>query len=448
MDGFDAIVIGMGSGGEGVSDALQKAGMKVAAIELELIGGLCAYWGCMPSKTLLRPGDIVNEAERGVGTSRPNLAWSEISDYRSQITRNWDDSAQAEQLRQAGIALYRGDAYIAGPGRVRIGDEEITAARLVIATGSDTTIPPIEGLKEAGFWTNREATSFTEVPKSVIVLGGGAIGCELAQVMNSFGTKVSIVEGVDHLLGRENPSAAKYLQKAFEERGIDLHLGRKASKVEATETGRRVTLDNGLALEAEIVLVATGRHARTEGYGLENLDLNVTKQGLQVDEHCRAGENVWAVGDVTGVAMYTHIAEYQSRVAVADILGKPRAANYTDIPNVTFTDPEIASVGITDPSHAPEGMDIVSAHVDLQQGARPVTYGKGYEGGMCLLANRKDKVLVGAWAAGPLAGEWIQWASLAIRGRVPLDVLDDCLFAFPTFTRLYVQPLKDLLGMM
>jgi pyruvate/2-oxoglutarate dehydrogenase complex dihydrolipoamide dehydrogenase (E3) component len=441
---YDAVIIGVGTGGEGLASSLRGAGMKVAAIEKELVGGLCAYWGCMPSKTLLRPGTIAQEAESEPGTSRPALDFTEIAPYRNWMVRDWNDGKQVEELQQAGIDFFRGDACITGHGQVQVNGTTLQTQRIIISTGSVNSTPPIEGLEEAGYWTNREATAFQTVPRSVIALGGGAVGSELGQVLHSFGAEVTIVEEAKQLLGHESPDAARYLQRRFEQDGIKLHLGRKATEVERGEKGRTVTLDDGTVLTAEVVLVATGRHASVDGLGLERVGVQTTKQGIKIDEHCRAAENVWAVGDVTGVAMFTHVAAYQSRIAAADILGNPRAANYSDIPAVTFTDPEVASVGITDSGKAPQGMEIVQAHADLKQAARTDTYGKGYQGALHLLADKHDKVLVGAWAAGPLAGEWIQWATLAIRARVPVHVLDDTILAFPTFTRLYLDPLEQL----
>ncbi|GAC1474138.1 MAG: hypothetical protein PVSMB7_28870 [Chloroflexota bacterium] len=256
---------------------------------------------------------------------------------------------------------------------------------------------------------------------------------------------MTIVEEADHLLGRESADAARYLQAQFEADGIALHLGRRVMKVERTDTGRTATLDNGARLSAEQILVVTGRHALVDNLGLDAIGIRPNKHGLECNEHCRLAENVWAAGDVTGVAMYTHVASYQARIVTADILGISRVADYTDIPRVTFTQPEVASVGITDPKVAPDGMDIVTARTELGDIARTETYGKGYTGALCLLADRHDKVLVGAWAVGPLAGEWIQWATLAIRARVPIRILDDIILAFPTFTEMYTSPVRSLM---
>jgi dihydrolipoamide dehydrogenase len=444
MAEYDAIVIGVGTAGGSVIWPLHDAGMRVAAVEQELVGGLCAYWGCIPSKTLLRPGDIRWEAHHGFGTGEPALSWPEIAHYRDDMVRHWNDSKQVEQLQQSGVDFFRGHATMTAPGQVQVNGQTLQTKHIVIATGSEASVPPIDGLKEAGYWTNREATEVKEIPRSVLVLGGGAVGCELGQVFHGYGARVTIVEEAPQLLGHENRHAAHHLEERFKAVGIKLHLGRKAVKFEGVDGQRTATLDDGTTLSAEVILVATGRKPRVKGLGLEVIGVQPTRKGIPIDEHCRAAENVWAVGDVTGVAGFTHVADYQGQIATADILGKPRAANYSDIPAVTFTDPEIASVGINDPDKAPQGMEVATAQVDINEGARTVTYGKGYMGGMCLLADRNDKVLVGAWAAGPLAGEWIQFATLAIRARVPISTLDDTILAFPTFTRLYLQPIRDL----
>lgn len=441
---FDAIVIGVGTAGGSVIWPLKAAGLEVAAVERELVGGLCAYWGCIPSKTLLRPGTIEWEARHGFGVGEPNLTWPQIAEYRNWMVRDWNDGKDVEKLVEAGIGFYRGEAMITAPGTVQVNGRTLRADRIVLATGSVPTIPPIEGLKQVGYWTNREATSFQNVPESILVLGGGAEGCELAQVFHSYGAKVSIVEEANQLLSHESPDAARHLEDRFKRIGIALHLGRKAVKVEEHDGLKRAILDTGDTLTAQEMLVAVGRHADTANLGLEKVGIKSNKKGIEIDEHCRAGEAIWAVGDVTGVANFTHVADYQGHIASLDILGTPRSADYRAIPAVTFTDPEVASVGITRKEKAPTGMDLIEAHAPLSASSRIDTYGKGYEGGLHLFADRNDRVLVGAWAVGPLAGEWIQLATLAIRARVPIETLDDTLLAFPTFTRLYLQPIQDL----
>lgn len=444
MPEYDVVVIGAGTGGESVFWELNGAGVKVAVVEKELIGGTCAYWGCIPSKTLLRPGDIAWEAHHGFGTGQPSLDWPQIARYRNYMVRDYDDSSQVEGLKKAGIDFFRGEASISGPGMVQIDGQTLRAEHIVVATGTEASIPPIDGLKDAGYWTNREGTALKDVPSSVLVLGGGAIGCELGQMLHGYGAEVTIVEEAPQLLGHENSGAAHHLQERFKGIGIKLYLGHRATRFERKGDTRTATLDDGTRLSAEVVLVATGRRPRVDGLGLDRIGVTPTRQGIPIDERCRTAENVWAVGDVTGIAGFTHIADYQGKIVSANILGRSRSANYSDIPAVTFTDPEVASVGLTNPDKAPGGTDIVTAHIDLEQVSRTPTYGEGYKGGLCLYADRKQKVLVGAWAVGPLAGEWVQFATLAIRARVPIAVLDDTILAFPTFTRAYLEPIRTL----
>jgi dihydrolipoamide dehydrogenase len=444
MADYDALIIGAGTGGETVVQVLVEAGKKVALIERELVGGLCAYWGCMPSKTMLRPGDIVWEAAHGVGTHRVQLYWPPVAQYRNYMVRDWDDSKQVQQLQEQGVDFYRGTARIVGPGTVAVDGQRITGQHLVVATGSDPAIPPIPGLAEMKYWTNREATEAQELPESMVILGGGAVGCELAQAYRHFGVEVAMVEAADHLLGAEPAEAAEYLQTYLGADGIHVRTGCKAVRMESDGRGKTVQLDNGTTLRGDVILVATGRQPRTHDLGLESVGIEPAKHGIPVDDHCKAAENVWAVGDVTGVAGFTHIAYYQGEIAAANILGRTRKADYSAIPRVTFTDPEVASVGVTDPHKAPNPAEIVTARADLGAAARTETYGKGLGGALCLLASRKDKVLVGAWAVGPLAGEWVQWAALAVRARIPVSLLEDTILAFPTFTRLYLQPVKEL----
>jgi pyruvate/2-oxoglutarate dehydrogenase complex dihydrolipoamide dehydrogenase (E3) component len=337
-----------------------------------------------------------------------------------------------------------GEATITDPGGVCVNGETLRTHHIVVATGSVPTIPPIDGLKETGYWTNREATSFREVPESIIVVGGGAEGCELAQVFHGYGATVTIVEETDQLLGHESPDAAMHLQERFTSIGITLHLGRKAVKFERKDGRKMATLDNGEIISAQEVLVSVGRHPDIATLGLERVGVRTSERGIEIDEHCRAAENVWAVGDVTGVAGFTHVADYQGHIVSLAILGTPRPADYSAIPSIRYTDPEVASVGITSKEKAPQGMDIVRVQVPLSASSRADTYGQGYQGGLCLFADRHEKVLIGAWAVGPLASEWIQFATLAIRGKVPIEVLDDTMLAYPTFTRLYLDPIQTL----
>ncbi len=443
MPEYDVIVIGAGTAGYAAATILRESGASVAIVEKELVGGVCNFWGCMPSKTLLRPGTVAWEASHSAGVEQPTLQWRDIARSRDTIVHEYRDEPQVEHLEKAGVVFHRGKAQIVGSGAVQVSGQILHGRHLIVATGSVASIPPIDGLLEAGFWTNREATELKEIPGSIVVIGGGAIGCELGQMVRNYGAEVTLVEESDHLLDQENPDAARYLQDQFAEQGIVLQLGCRATKIEQRNGQRILTLDNGQIVTGEAVLVATGRTPVTEHLGLDCVGVQIGKQGIQIDNQCRAAEGVWAVGDVVG-AGFTHVADYQAQIAADDIMGHSRLADYRAIPRIAYTDPEIAAVGIAESSKAPEGMEIITAGTDLATGSRTVTYGQDYTGQLCVFADRKEQVLVGAWAVGPLASEWIQFATLAIRARVPISVLDDTMLAFPTFMREYMYPLHQL----
>jgi dihydrolipoamide dehydrogenase len=444
-DRFDAVVIGAGPAGETAASRLNDQGLRTALIERELVGGECAYWACIPSKTLLRPPEVRFEAKRTAGTSAPEQRWAEIAEYRDYMIRHLDDTKQVDGYEQAGVRVYKGEAKLAGPGRVQVAGRAIETERVVIATGSDARIPSIPGLAEAGYWTNREATTLKEIPESIVILGGGPVGIELGQFMRRFGTDVSIIETADRLLPREDPRVSELTAATLREDGIELHLGVAASEVSASDVFRTVRLDNGADVSARELLVAVGRAPRVQGIGLESVGIEPNPHGIGVDERCRAGEGVWAIGDVTGVMPFTHVGMYQGRIASADIAGQPARADYTAIPRVVFSDPEIAAVGLTERQASEQALSVVSARVELADAiARPWTYEKDPRGEIGILADRERRVLLGAWAVSPLAGEWIHYAALAIKTQTPLEVLRDTVAQFPTYTEAYLQAIESL----
>jgi pyruvate/2-oxoglutarate dehydrogenase complex dihydrolipoamide dehydrogenase (E3) component len=450
---YDVFVIGAGPAGTVCAGMLADGGMKVGIAERERVGGECSYWACIPSKTLLRPGEALAEArhapgarEAVTGTLDPEAAF----EWRNFQVSNYDDEAspsEAPWLRAKGIDLYRGNARITAPGRISVGDEQIETDRIVLATGSDPVIPPIDGLRDVDYWTNREGTGMTEVPESVIVLGGGPVGVELAQALSRFGAQVAIVEG-NRLLAREGEHAAEAIGRQLEAEGIDLHLGVHANRVTSVDGGVRVSLDDGSELGAERILVATGRRSRVADVGLDNIGLDAKAHNVEVDEHLRTGaENVWAIGDVTGVALFTHVGKYQGRVAAGHILGKGSRADYRALPRVTFCDPQVAGAGLTEQQARERGIDVVTGTAAIGSVARTATYTRDYdklEGFLTLIADRTRRVLVGAYAVGPEAGEWLQQATLAIRAAVDLDVVRDTIQPFPTFSEIFVEALADL----
>jgi pyruvate/2-oxoglutarate dehydrogenase complex dihydrolipoamide dehydrogenase (E3) component len=443
-DRFEAIVIGAGPAGEVVASRLPEHGVRTALVEQELIGGECAYWACIPSKTLLRPGEVLGEARRVRGVHEGELRWPEVAKYRDFMIRNLDDADQIEAYERSGVAVFKGSGSLRGPGEVQIGDRILRGERIVIATGSDPVIPPIDGLREAGYWTNREATTFDEPPDSAIVLGGGPVGIELSQMLRRFGADVHLVESADRLLAREDERVSELLLEALRTDGVDVHLGAEVSSVSADENGRTATFGRGEVSARELV-VAVGRSPRVRALSVERVGVDPGERGIEVDERCRAADGIWAVGDVTGEMPFTHVAKYQGRIAVADIVGEAVRAQYGAIPRVVFSDPEVAAVGMTEAQARDAGIETASASVVLGESiARPWTYEAEPRGELSILVDRARGSPVGGWAVGPLASEWIHYAALAIRAQVPVEVLKDTVPQFPTFTEAYQKVFERL----
>ena len=442
---FDAIVIGAGPAGEVAASRLLKQGLSTALVERELVGGECGYWACIPSKTLLRAPEAKAEARRVAGLDEPEADWREIAKYRDYMIRDLDDSGAIAGYEKSGVTVVKGEARVDAPGTVTVDDRRLTAKRIVIATGSEAVIPPIDGLEEAGYWTNREATTLSEIPKDVIVLGGGPVGIELGQMLRRFGAEVTIVQGAERLIDREDPQVSELIAAALQAEGIELRLGEHATAVTVDGERRTVELDSGESLQAERVIVATGRRPRAQDLGLEALGIDLGDRGeIPIDERCRVTDGMWAVGDVTGVSLFTHVGKYQARIACADIAGQPARADYRAVPRVVFCDPEIAAVGLTAEQASEQGIQVRHASTDLVNVARTETYGKGIKGELGILMDADRRILVGAWAVGPLASEWIHQAVLAVKAEISIDVLSDTIAQFPTFSEAYLPALESL----
>ena len=458
MESFDVVVLGAGSAGENVAGALAGAGRSVALVEALRVGGECPYVACMPSKSLLRSADARAQARavadlggdaRGASLGPDADAHAAALRRRDEVAEHRDDSGAAGEAEQKGIVVVRGHGRVVRQGVVDVDGRELGWTDLVLATGSSPTLPAVEGLADVPTWTSDEALSSHDYPASLLVLGGGAVGCELAQAHARFGCAVTLVETGRQLLGREESSIAERLADVLRADGVDVRLESGVDRVEPGGAGARVHLADGSVVEVARVLLATGRHPTTDDLGLDALGIEPGDHGeLEVDDACRVRgqDHVWAAGDVTGVAPYTHTANYQARIVAANLLGTPRTADYRAIPRAVYTSPAVASVGMDEPTAREAGIDAVSAAMDLGEVARTATETTDTEnaGRLVLIADRARGVLVGASAIGPHADEWLSEAVVAIRGQVPLDVLTDVVHAFPTFGEAYEPPLREL----
>ena len=456
MDTFDVVVIGAGSAGESIATSLAEDGRSVALVETLRVGGECPYVACMPSKAMLKSAQARDEARSlaevaGASVSPTldddDLAFRAAVERRDRVVEHRDDSSAADAAEQTGITLVRGRGKLIRPGVVEIEGRELAWTDLVLATGSQPVTPPIEGLDRVPTWTSDQALSAQDRPASLIIMGGGPVGCELAQLHVRFGVRVTLVEAGPQVAGKEEPSIAGLLAQVLRDDGVDVRLGVEVRRAELTGTGlARVHLSDGSTVEAERVLVAVGRKPTTEALGLDVLGIEPDDSGaLAVDAHCRivGQQHVWAAGDVTGTAPFTHTANYQARVVSDNLLGHERTADYRAVPRAVYTEPAVASVGMTEEQARKQGIDAVTAVMDLGEVARSASEG-GAGGRLVLTADRDGGVLIGAAALGPRADEWLGEATLAIRAKVPLGILADVIHAFPTFGEAYEPPLREL----
>lgn len=489
----DVVVVGLGVGGEEVAGRLAEAGLDVVGIENDLVGGECPYWGCIPSKMMIRAANVLAEARRVdglAGTAQVQPDWAPVAKrIREEATDNWDDTVAVQRFTGKGGRFVRGYGRLAGAGRVQVGDQVFQARYgIVLGTGTAPTIPPIDGLADTPYWTNRQAVEVTELPGSLLILGGGAIGLELAQVFARFGVRVTVVEAMDRVLAIEEPEASEVAAAALRADGIEIHTGVRAERVSHDGAQFTVHTADGAGFTGERLLVTTGRRARLGELGLESTGVDSGQRFLTVDDRMRVRtggngasvDGLWAVGDVTGEGAFTHIAMYQAAIVVADVLSEARQvdggadasgaarvdggakgvagaggvaagnagsvprADYRALPRVTFTDPEVGAVGLTERQAREQGLNVQVGTTQLAGSTRGWIHKSGNEGFIKLVSDADRGVLVGATSVGPAGGEVLSALVVAVHAAVPVSQLRHMIYAYPTFHRAIETALREL----
>jgi pyruvate/2-oxoglutarate dehydrogenase complex dihydrolipoamide dehydrogenase (E3) component len=451
----DLVVIGTGPGGEALASGAAKAGLEVVAVDKHLVGGECPYYGCIPTKMMVRGSDAIAEAWRApqvAGEATLTPAWSVV--HRRIVddaTTNWDDTIAVDRLRDAGATVHHGVARLVGSKQVGIetadGETITYAARrgVVVNPGTRPTVPPVEGLADTPYWTNHDAVRAAELPGSLVVIGGGPVGCELAQVFVRFGVRVTMVQHGPRLLASDEPEASALLAGVFRDEGIRVLTGVEVQRASYAEGAFTLALDSGEELTADKVLVAAGRTPNFDDLGLETVGLDPAARALETDERLRVQDGLWAIGDVTGKGAFTHVSMYQSAIALRDILGEEGApARYHAVPHTTFTDPEVGGVGMTEQQARDAGLTVRTGSTDLASSSRGFTHGPGGHGVIKVVEDADRGVLVGATAVGPSGGEILGFLAVAVHAEVPVETLRTMIYAYPTFHRAIETALADL----
>lgn len=458
----DLVVVGTGPGGEALASGAARAGLEVVAVEKHLVGGECPYYGCIPSKIMVRAGDALAEARRAAtlaGDVEVTPSWAPVARrVAEEATSGWDDTVAVQRLEDAGAVLVRGEGRLDGPRRVVVtpaggGEPTTYVARrgVVLNPGTRPAAPPVDGLAGTPYWTNRDAVQVTSLPSTLVVLGGGPIGCELAQAFARFGVRVTVVQHGDRLLAQDEPEAAAILERALVADGVRVMTGAEATGVSYADGAFTVRLDHGDEIVAEKLLVAAGRTPNLDTLGLETVGLDPSARTVEVDERLRATgvDGLWVIGDVTGKGAFTHVSMYQSGIALADVVAEgPEAdrpsAGYHALPHTTFTDPEVAGVGLTEQRARDAGLTVRTGSTPLEQSSRGFTHGPGATGIVKVVEDADRGVLVGATVVGPLGGEIIGLLTLAVHAEVPVATLRTMIYAYPTFHRAVETALADL----
>jgi pyruvate/2-oxoglutarate dehydrogenase complex dihydrolipoamide dehydrogenase (E3) component len=448
VETVDVIVLGMGVAGEAVAGTVAEAGLRVVGIDERLVGGECAYWGCIPTKIIVRRANLLAEVRRaGVSAGRAEVRsdWERARQRVRAATADWDDTIAVRRFEDKGATFVRGAGRFTAPNVVEVNGNSWRATRgVVIATGTAPSVPAIPGIEDVPFWTNRDAVATEFLPESIAVLGGGSVGVEFAQAWSRFGIEVTLIETGDRLLGHEEPEASALIEEVFRSEGIDVRTGVTIERVVGGDDRVAVRTSGG-DIRAQQLMVAAGRSTNLRGLGVARAGLDEDVKAIDVDERLRAAPGIWAVGDVTGKGAFTHVATYQANIAAADILERPsEPARYHAVPRVTFTDPEVGAVGMTETQAVDHGRSVRCVAADVSKSSRGFVHGDDNRGLIKLVVDADDRTLLGATSVGPMGGEVLSMLTLAVHARLTTDVLHEMIYAYPTFHRAVLDALGNL----